>query len=90
MALEMDCTALCSELKFDCKVLRSVCLLCSVLISVSTSCIGRDAMETARCNTCWKELEKVLWPLNVIAELLELISHYLCKMGAEPRRVRPL
>jgi len=57
-------------------------------------------METARCKTCWKELEKVLWPENVtglVTELAELavllvlpISDYLCNIGAEPLRVRPL
>jgi hypothetical protein len=52
--------------------------------------MGREAMDTARCNTCWKELEKVLWPLNVTgvereldAPLVVPITNYLCKIGAE-------
>jgi hypothetical protein len=52
--------------------------------------MGREAMETARCKTCWKELEKVLWPVNVIGVERELevllvvpITNYLCKIGAE-------
>jgi hypothetical protein len=51
---------------------------------------GEEAIDTARCNTCWKELEKVLWPLNVTGVDRELdvllvvpITNYLCKIGAE-------
>jgi hypothetical protein len=29
-------------------------------------------MDTARCKTCWKELEKVLWPVNVTGVAREL------------------
>jgi len=36
--------------------------------------MGREAMDTARCKTCWKELENVLWPLNVIGLLTELAA----------------
>ena len=90
----MACNALCSELKFDCCVPRSVCWLSRVLTSLCSCCMGREAMETARCRTCWKELEKVLWPLNVIGSVTEPvvlvpISNCLCKIGAEPLRVRP-
>ena len=88
--------ALCSELKFDCWVLRSDCWLCKVLTSLSNCSMGSSAMDTARCKTCWKELEKVLWPLNVTGFVTELavllvllISNCLCKIGAEPLRVRP-
>jgi hypothetical protein len=31
-------------------------------------------METARCRTCWNELEKVLEPLNVMELAAVLIS----------------
>ena len=93
-AEEMACSALCSESKVDPKLASADCLDWSVLTSLSNSCMGREAMDTARCRTCWKELEKVLWPLNVmgfVTELEELavllvvpISNYLCKIGAEP------
>jgi len=59
--------------------------------------MGREATDTARCRTCSKELEKVLWPANVTGverELLALlvvpINDYLCNIGAEPLRIRPL
>jgi hypothetical protein len=59
-------------------------------------------MDTARCRTCWKELEKVLEPLNVMGAVAELaaelpaelideaIAKTLCKGRAESLRVRPL
>ena len=96
IAVEMACTALCSELKLAPKVLRSVCWLSRVLTSFCNCCMGREAIDTARCKTCWNELEKVLWPLNVtgverelVALLVVPITNYLCKNGAEPWRVRP-
>ena len=69
-----DCSAVCSELKVDCRLFRSDCWLCNELTSFCSSCIGREAMDTARCKTCWKELEKVLWPENVIALDAELLA----------------
>jgi hypothetical protein len=60
--------------------------------------MGREAIDTARCKTCWKELEKVLWPVKVIGFVRELelvallvvpINDYLCNIGAEPLGVRP-
>src|ERR1700739_4592309 len=84
IAVAIDCTEFCNWLKFDCRVLRSVCWFCNLPISFSTSCMGSDAIETARCNTCWKELAKVLWPVNVSDELLVPINDCLCKNGAEP------
>ena len=64
----------CRELKVACILLRSDCWPCNVVTSPCTSCIGRDAMETARCRTCWNELEKVLEPLNVMELAAVLIS----------------
>lgn len=87
-AVAMPCTALCSESKVAPKLDRADCCDCSVVTSVCSSCMGSEAMETARCKTCWKELEKVLWPVNVtglLSELAELlITNHLCNIRAEP------
>jgi hypothetical protein len=56
-------------------------------------------MDTARCKTCWKELEKVLWPLNVIGFVAELepvvllvvpIETAFARLGPNPCEFRRL
>jgi len=71
-AVAMPCMALCSESKDDPRLARADCCDWSVVTSFCSCCMGSEAMETARCKTCWKELEKVLWPLNVIGFEREL------------------
>jgi hypothetical protein len=53
-------------LKLFCRVVNSDCCPWKVLTEFCIACSGREAIDTARCRTCWKELEKVLDPLNVI------------------------
>jgi hypothetical protein len=102
----MSCREFCRELKVACRLLKSDSWPCRSFTLFCNCTIGSEAIDTARCRTCWKELEKVLEPLNVMgaaaevsAELAaelptelvdEAIAKTLCKTRAEPPRVRPL